>query len=255
MNHFHCEELEEKKKLSVRFCSRDGIKKRPSTITKRTRFRKKKHRGRMKEYLVGAIVICFGRYALQALEPAWITARQIEAGRRAMKRYARRGGKIWLRNSDKPVTVRPAETVWVRGRGSPIWVSVVKPGRILYEMGGVSEAVAKAAISLAASKMPIRTQFVRIADNSGARELMCIRIIGAVIIDMLNGDVIVAVIKEAVPNMPLERSEIIRAVIVRTCKELKRDNGMIIRYDDNAAVVIDQEGNPKGTRFLVAMSD
>ena len=101
--------------------------------------------------------ICFGRYALQALEPAWITARQIEAGRRAMTRYARRGGKIWLRIfPDKPVTVRPA-------KGSPeYWVSVVKPGRILYEMGGVSEAVAKAAISLAASKMPIRTQFVRI---------------------------------------------------------------------------------------------
>ena len=108
--------------------------------------------------------ICFGRYALQALEPAWITARQIEAGRRAMTRYARRGGKIWLRIfPDKPVTVRPAETRMGSGKGSPeYWVSVVKPGRILYEMGGVSEAVAKAAIILAASKMPIRTQFVRI---------------------------------------------------------------------------------------------
>ena len=108
--------------------------------------------------------ICFGRYALQALEPAWITARQIEAGRRAMTRYARRGGKIWLRIfPDKPVTVRPAETRMGSGKGSPeYWVSVVKPGRILYEMGGVSEAVAKAAISLAASNMPIRTQFVRI---------------------------------------------------------------------------------------------
>ena len=106
--------------------------------------------------------ICFGRYALQALEPAWITARQIEAGRRAMTRYARRGGKIWLRIfPDKPVTVRPAETRMGSGKGSPeYWVSVVKPGRILYEMGGVTENIARRAISIASSKMPIRTQFI-----------------------------------------------------------------------------------------------
>ena len=106
--------------------------------------------------------ICFGRYALQALEPAWITARQIEAGRRAMTRYARHGGKIWVRVfSDKPITVRPAETCMGLGKESPeYWVSVVKPGRILYEMGGVSETVARAAISIAACKMPIKTQFV-----------------------------------------------------------------------------------------------
>nr|YP_009310555.1 ribosomal protein L14 [Cabomba caroliniana]YP_009310586.1 ribosomal protein L14 [Cabomba caroliniana]YP_009516913.1 ribosomal protein L14 [Cabomba aquatica]YP_009517002.1 ribosomal protein L14 [Cabomba furcata]ANA10776.1 ribosomal protein L14 [Cabomba caroliniana]ANA10777.1 ribosomal protein L14 [Cabomba caroliniana]AUD56522.1 ribosomal protein L14 [Cabomba caroliniana]AYE67896.1 ribosomal protein L14 [Cabomba caroliniana]AYE67985.1 ribosomal protein L14 [Cabomba aquatica] len=92
---------------------------------------------------------------------------------------------------------------------------------------------------------------LNVADNSGARKLMCIRIIGGSNSRYAHiGDVIVAVIKEAVPNMPLERSEVIRAVIVRTCKELKRDNGMIIRYDDNAAVVIDQEGNPKGTRVF-----
>jgi large subunit ribosomal protein L14 len=91
-----------------------------------------------------------------------------------------------------------------------------------------------------------------VADNSGARELMCIRIIGASNRRYAHiGDIIVAVIKEAVPNMPLERSEV---VIVRTCKELKRDNGMIIRYDENAAVVIDQEGNPKGTRILGAIA-
>lgn len=96
---------------------------------------------------------------------------------------------------------------------------------------------------------------LNVADNSGARELMCIRIIGAGNHRYAHiGDVIVAVIKEAVPNMPLERSEVIRAVIVRTCKELKRDNGMIIRYDDNAAVVIDQEGNPKGTRVFGAIA-
>ncbi|KAL8127698.1 hypothetical protein AgCh_014566 [Apium graveolens] len=96
---------------------------------------------------------------------------------------------------------------------------------------------------------------LNVADNSGARELMCIRVIGASNRRYAHiGDVIVAVIKEAVPNTPLERSEVIRAVIVRTCKELKRDNGMIIRYDDNAAVVIDQEGNPKGTRIFGAIA-
>ena len=96
---------------------------------------------------------------------------------------------------------------------------------------------------------------LNVADNSGARELMCIRVIGASNRQYAHiGDVIVAVIKEAVPNTPLERSEVIRAVIVRTCKELKRDNGMIIRYDDNAAVVIDQEGNPKGTRIFGAIA-
>nr|YP_010163912.1 ribosomal protein L14 [Bruguiera gymnorhiza]QWE50860.1 ribosomal protein L14 [Bruguiera sexangula]UKG23570.1 ribosomal protein L14 [Bruguiera x rhynchopetala]QRK25716.1 ribosomal protein L14 [Bruguiera gymnorhiza]QWE50609.1 ribosomal protein L14 [Bruguiera gymnorhiza]UIE10343.1 ribosomal protein L14 [Bruguiera sexangula] len=96
---------------------------------------------------------------------------------------------------------------------------------------------------------------LNVADNSGARELMCIRIIrtsnrryGHI------GDIIVAVIKDAIPNSPLEKSEVIRAVIVRTCKELKRNNGMIIRYDDNAAVVIDQEGNPKGTRIFGAIA-
>ncbi|XP_052619951.1 50S ribosomal protein L14, chloroplastic-like [Lactuca sativa] len=96
---------------------------------------------------------------------------------------------------------------------------------------------------------------LNVADNSGARELMCIRIIGASNRRYAHiGDIIVAVIKDAVPNMPLERSEVVRAVIVRTCKELKRDNGMIIRYDDNAAIVIDQEGNPKGTRVFGAIA-
>nr|YP_010022444.1 ribosomal protein L16 [Zingiber montanum]YP_010383180.1 ribosomal protein L16 [Zingiber corallinum]YP_010716961.1 ribosomal protein L16 [Zingiber purpureum]QON98815.1 ribosomal protein L16 [Zingiber montanum]UEQ12473.1 ribosomal protein L16 [Zingiber corallinum]UEQ12559.1 ribosomal protein L16 [Zingiber montanum]WDQ40857.1 ribosomal protein L16 [Zingiber purpureum]WDQ41292.1 ribosomal protein L16 [Zingiber montanum] len=129
---------------------------------KRTRFRKQ-HRGRMKGISCRGNYICFGRYALKALEPTWITARQIEAGRRAMTRYMRRGGKIWVRIfPDKPVTVRPAETRMGSGKGSPeYWVSVVKPGRILYEMSGVSETVARTAISLAASKMPIRTKFVR----------------------------------------------------------------------------------------------
>ena len=106
--------------------------------------------------------ICFGKYALQALEPAWITSRQIEAGRRAMSRNVRRGGQIWLRIfPDKPVTVRPTETRMGSGKGSPeYWVAVVKPGKILYEMGGVPENIARKAISIAASKMPIRTQFI-----------------------------------------------------------------------------------------------
>nr|UZC36998.1 ribosomal protein L16 [Pteridophyllum racemosum] len=128
---------------------------------KRTRFRKQQ-RGRLKGLSYRGNQICFGRYALQALEPTWITSRQIEAGRRAMTRYARRGGKIWVRIfPDKPVTIRATETRMGSGKGSPeYWVSVVKPGRILYEMGGVSEIVAREAISIAASKMPIQTQFV-----------------------------------------------------------------------------------------------
>nr|YP_010624062.1 ribosomal protein L16 [Goniothalamus tamirensis]YP_010624101.1 ribosomal protein L16 [Goniothalamus tamirensis]WBF98348.1 ribosomal protein L16 [Goniothalamus tamirensis]WBF98387.1 ribosomal protein L16 [Goniothalamus tamirensis] len=130
---------------------------------KRTRFRKQ-HKGRMKGISYRGNHICFGKYALQALEPAWITSRQIEAGRRAMTRYARRGGKIWVRIfPDKPVTVKPMETRMGSGlrKGPPnYWVSVVKRGRILYEMGGVSETVARAAIEIAAYKMPIRTQFI-----------------------------------------------------------------------------------------------
>ncbi|YP_009380168.1 ribosomal protein L16 (chloroplast) [Chenopodium quinoa] len=128
---------------------------------KRTKFRKQ-HRGRMKGISCRGNRICFGRYALQALEPAWITSRQIEAGRRAMTRNARRGGKIWVRIfPDKPVTVRPAETRMGSGKGSPeYWVAVVKPGRILYEISGVAENIARRAIAIAASKMPIRTQFI-----------------------------------------------------------------------------------------------
>nr|YP_009516534.1 ribosomal protein L14 [Malania oleifera]AYE40931.1 ribosomal protein L14 [Malania oleifera]QEI59676.1 ribosomal protein L14 [Malania oleifera] len=96
---------------------------------------------------------------------------------------------------------------------------------------------------------------LNVADNSGARKLMCIRIVGTSNRRYAHiGDVIVASIKEAVPNMPLARSEVVRAVIVRTCKELKRENSIIIRYDDNAAVIIDQEGNPKGTRVFGAIA-
>ena len=93
--------------------------------------------------------------------------------------------------------------------------------------------------------------YLNIADNSGARKIMCIRVLGASNRKYAHiGDVIIAIIKEAVPNMPLEKSEVVRAVVIRTCKEFERDNGMMIRSDDNAAVVIDQEGNPKGTRVF-----
>ncbi|TYJ42630.1 hypothetical protein E1A91_A03G101700v1, partial [Gossypium mustelinum] len=112
----------------------------------------KQHRGRTKGISYRGNRICFGRYALQALEPAWITSRQIEAGRRAMTRNVRRGGKIW---------VRPTKTRIGSGKGSPeYWLAIVKPGRILYEMSGVAENIARKAISIAASKMPIKTQFI-----------------------------------------------------------------------------------------------
>uniref|UniRef100_A0A453H6W2 50S ribosomal protein L16, chloroplastic n=1 Tax=Aegilops tauschii subsp. strangulata TaxID=200361 RepID=A0A453H6W2_AEGTS len=110
-------------------------------------------------------LICFGRYALQALEPAWITAKQIEAGRRAITRYARRGGKIWVRIfPDKPVTLRPTETRMGSGKGSPPNIGYPLLNLVVYFMkwGGVSETVARAAISIAASKMPIRSQFIRL---------------------------------------------------------------------------------------------
>lgn len=106
--------------------------------------------------------ICFGRFALQATEAAWITSRQIEAGRRAMSRYARRGGKLWIRIfPDKPITMRPAETRMGSGKGAPqYWVAVVKPGKILYELSGVSLAIAKTAMRIASFKMPIQTKFI-----------------------------------------------------------------------------------------------
>lgn len=128
---------------------------------KRTKFRKQQ-RGRMGGVATRGSNIDFGDYALQALEPAWITSRQIEAGRRAMTRYIRRGGKIWIRIfPDKPVTMRPAETRMGSGKGNPeYWVAVVKPGRIMYEIAGVPEETAREAMRLASFKMPIKTRFI-----------------------------------------------------------------------------------------------
>ncbi len=128
---------------------------------KRTKYRKH-HRGRMSGKASRGNKILFGDYGLQALEPSWITSRQIEAARRAMTRQVRRGGKMWIRFfPDKPVTMRPAETRMGSGKGAPeFWVAVVKPGKILYELQGVPETVARVALRLAASKLPIKTQIV-----------------------------------------------------------------------------------------------
>ena len=129
---------------------------------KKTRYRKQQ-RGRMTGKATRGISVAFGDFALQALEPCWITSRQIEAGRRAITRYAKRGGKLWIRVlPDKPVTMRAADTRMGSGKGSPeYWVAVVRPGKILYEMRGVSETVARSAMRIAAYKMPIKTTFLR----------------------------------------------------------------------------------------------
>jgi large subunit ribosomal protein L16 len=128
---------------------------------RRTKFRKQQ-RGRMNGIATRGSDLNFGDFGLQATEPAWITARQIEAGRRAMTRYIRRGGKIWIRIfPDKPVTQRAAETRMGSGKGSPeFWVAVVKPGRILFEIAGVSEEIAREAMRLASNKLPIKTKFI-----------------------------------------------------------------------------------------------
>ncbi|MBC7106794.1 MAG: 50S ribosomal protein L16 [Firmicutes bacterium] len=123
---------------------------------------RKQHRGRLKGRAKGGTEVHFGEYGLQALEPAWITSRQIEAARIAITRHIRRGGKVWIRIfPDKPVTAKPAETRMGSGKGSPeYWVAVVKPGRILFEVAGVPEDVAREALRLASHKLPIKTQFV-----------------------------------------------------------------------------------------------
>ncbi|WP_353931629.1 50S ribosomal protein L16 [Okeanomitos corallinicola TIOX110] len=128
---------------------------------KRTKFRKQQ-RGRMEGLAHRGSTLNFGDFALQAQEPSWITSRQIEASRRAMTRYIRRGGKIWIRIfPDKPITMRPAETRMGSGKGNPeFWVAVVKPGRILFEIAGVSEEVAREAMRLASHKLPIKTKFI-----------------------------------------------------------------------------------------------
>jgi len=136
-------------------------------MPKKVKFRKQ-HRGRMQGLAWRGSTVSFGDYGLMALEPCWMTDRQIEAARVALTRGIKRGGKVWIRVfPDKPITKKPQETRMGKGKGAPEqWVAVVKPGRILFEMEGVSMADAKAATRLAAAKLPIKTRFAtRFADE------------------------------------------------------------------------------------------
>ena len=123
---------------------------------------RKTHRGRTKGPSKGGTEVVFGEYGIQALEPGWVTARQIEAARIAMTRHIKRGGKVWINIfPDKPVTAKPAETRMGSGKGSPEgWVAVVKPGRVMFELAGVPEPLAREAMRLAGHKLPVRTKFV-----------------------------------------------------------------------------------------------
>jgi len=131
-------------------------------IPKRVK-RRKVQRGRMKGKAARGNAISYGQYGLQAIEPGWITSNQIEAARIAMTRYIKRGGKVWIKIfPDKPVTQKPAETRMGSGKGSPeYWVAVVKPGRVMFEISGVSEDIAREAMRLAMHKLPIKCKFVK----------------------------------------------------------------------------------------------
>jgi large subunit ribosomal protein L16 len=133
---------------------------------KRTKFRRH-HRGNLKGKATRGNKISFGDFGLQALEPCWITSRQIESGRRVLTRYVKRTGKLWIRIfPDKPVTIKPAGTRMGSGKGSPeYWVAVVHPGRILYEINGVSEAIARQALKTTSYKMPVKTKFLMKSEN------------------------------------------------------------------------------------------
>jgi large subunit ribosomal protein L16 len=137
-------------------------------MPKRVKYRKQM-RGRMKGKATRGVTVEFGDYGLQSLEPAWVTARQIEAARRAIVRYVRRRGKYWIRIfPDKPVTAKPAETRMGKGKGAvDHWVAVVKPGRVMFELGGVSEEMAREAMRLASHKLPMKCQFVMREGVSG----------------------------------------------------------------------------------------
>ena len=128
---------------------------------KRVKYRKQQ-RGRMKGIALRGSTLAFGDYGLKAMEPAWITNRQIEAARVALTRHIKRGGKVWIRIfPDKPVTKKPAETRMGKGKGNPeLWVAVVKPGRVMFEIEGIPEELAKRAFQLAAAKLPVKSKFV-----------------------------------------------------------------------------------------------
>ena len=135
---------------------------------KRVKFRKQM-KGRTRGMAQRGNQVSFGDYGLQTTEPGWITNRQIEAARVAMTRHIKRGGKVWIRIfPDKPVTKKPAETRMGKGKGNPeYWVAVVKPGRMMFELEGVPEDVARKAFALAAAKLPVKTQFVRRDQHGG----------------------------------------------------------------------------------------
>ena len=135
-------------------------------LPKRVKYRKVQ-RGRMKGVATRGNTIAYGEYGLVATEPCWITSNQIEAARIAITRYTKRGGKVWIKIfPDKPVTQKPAETRMGSGKGSPeYWVAVVKPGRVMFEMDGVAEEVAREAMRLAGHKLPIKTKFVKKEEN------------------------------------------------------------------------------------------
>ena len=137
-------------------------------LPKRVKYRRV-HRGRLTGKALSGNKVTYGEFGLQALEPAWITSRQIEAARIAMTRYTKRGGKTWIKIfPDKPITEKPAETRMGSGKGSPeYWVAVVKPGRIMFEMAGVAEDVAREALRQAANKLPIKCKFVRKEETDG----------------------------------------------------------------------------------------
>ncbi|MCL2548104.1 MAG: 50S ribosomal protein L16 [Symbiobacteriaceae bacterium] len=131
-------------------------------LPKRVKHRKQ-HRGKMRGLTKGGSEVSSGEYGLLSLEASWITNRQIEAARIAMTRYIRRGGKVWIKIfPDKPVSAKPAETRMGSGKGAPeYWVAVVKPGRVMFEIAGVTEEVAREALRLASHKLPVRTKFVK----------------------------------------------------------------------------------------------
>ena len=137
-------------------------------IPKKVKYRRQQ-RGRRAGAAKRGTSISFGEYALKAMEVAWVTGKQIEAGRVAITRFVKRGGKLWIRVfPDKPITKKPAETRMGKGKGAPEgWVAVVKPGRILFEMEGVDEATARRAMQLAAAKLPIKTKFISRQDQEG----------------------------------------------------------------------------------------
>ena len=140
-------------------------------LPKRVKYRRVQ-RGRLKGVSHRGNTVNYGDFGLQALEPAWITSNQIEAARIAMTRYIKRGGKVWIKIfPDKPITEKPAETRMGSGKGSPeYWVAVVKPGRIMFEIGGVSEELAREAMRLAANKLPIKCKFVVKAEQDGDKQ-------------------------------------------------------------------------------------